>query len=255
MIIKENITISIYNLERTLHIYVPDHLHGSQRCGVIYMFDGHNLFEDETATYGKSWGLNDYLMATQLPVIVVGLECNHEGNQRLCEFSPYNFKDRHWGTIKASGKALVRWMVDELKPMIDANLPTLPDRDHTAVGGSSMGGLMALYAGAAASNTFSRAICISPYHAHVMGPLIRDLKKKIHPNTQFYLSWGGNELPTKRALATYTEANLKIARTLMPQAEVALHLYPNQDHSEASWEKETDIWMSEMGIKAWQSWS
>ncbi len=249
MVIKETIRMSIYdNTERMLHIYVPDHLEKEQRCGVLYMFDGHNLFYDEDATYGKSWGLREYLDRTGLPLIVVGLECNHEGNMRLCEFSPYDFQDRHWGTVKASGKQLIRWMIEELKPQIDAFFPTLPDREHTALGGSSMGGLMALYGTACASKTFSRGACLSPFHSHIMGPLIRDLKRKIEPDTRFYLSWGGNECFSKKALATYTEANLKIARTLMPQAEVYLHLYPNQDHSEASWEKETPIWMKELGL-------
>lgn len=45
------------------------------------MFDGHNLFEDQEATYGKSWGLKDYLDHSGLPLIVVGMECNHRGQQ------------------------------------------------------------------------------------------------------------------------------------------------------------------------------
>lgn len=252
MIIKEQFPISIYGgAKRTLHIYVPDSLQEGQRCGVIYMYDGHNLFDDEDATYGTSWGLKEYLDETEIPVIIVGLECNHKGNKRLCEFSPYSFKDKTWGEIRASGKSLTRWIIKELKPYIDAKYPTIPDREHTAIGGSSMGGLMALYGGVRMSQYISRAICISPYHSHMMSRLIKDCQRDIWPDTQFYISWGGNECASKLALATYSESNLRIGRELMKKAEVYLHLYPEQDHSEASWSHETDIWMTELGIKHW----
>ena len=62
MLIKKNIHITPYGLDRTLHIYLPDDYKSSgKRYPVMYMFDGHNLFRDEDATYGKSWGLADYL--------------------------------------------------------------------------------------------------------------------------------------------------------------------------------------------------
>ena len=81
MIIKKEVLITPFNLNRMLHIYVPDGAFRSKkRYPVMYMFDGHNLFDDEEATYGKSWGLKDYLEQTRLPLVVVGLECNHEGN-------------------------------------------------------------------------------------------------------------------------------------------------------------------------------
>ena len=76
--------------------------------------------------------------------IIVAPECNHEGNARLEEYSPYDFVWQEYD-IKGRGKAYLDWMVQELKPLIDAKYPTLPDRENTAIGGSSMGGLMSLY--------------------------------------------------------------------------------------------------------------
>ncbi|MBQ7889886.1 MAG: alpha/beta hydrolase [Erysipelotrichaceae bacterium] len=253
MIKKEKVLITPYNEKRRLHIYLPACVKKGQRCGVIYMFDGHNLFNDKDATYGKSWGLKKYLDEKRLPVIVVGLECNHKGNLRLCEFSPYNFNDKELGKVTASGKELTRWIVDELKPYIDSKYPTIPDREHTAIGGSSMGGLMALFIGATESETFSKAICVSPHHKHMMKPLMRDVSGPVHPDTFFYISWGANEVRTKQALATLSEANLRLAGALRGRADVSCHLYPNQDHSEASWEKETPIWIKESGIMNWEA--
>ncbi len=253
MIKKEKVLITPYNEKRRLHIYLPECTKKGEKCGVVYMFDGHNLFNDKDATYGKSWGLRKYLDAHQLPVIVVGLECNHKGNLRLCEFSPYSFNDKEFGQCNATGKELTKWIVNELKPYIDKKYPTLPDRAHTAIGGSSMGGLMALYIGASESETFSKAICVSPHHKHLMKPLMKDMNQPIHPDTFFYISWGANEVRTKQALATLSESNLRIAGALRGKADVSCHLYPDQDHSEAAWEKETPIWMKESGIYDWKS--
>ena len=63
---------------RRAYVYVPDFCgeDGSLRLPVLYMFDGHNLFSDEEATYGKSWGLLDYMEETRTPLIIAAVECN-----------------------------------------------------------------------------------------------------------------------------------------------------------------------------------
>ena len=61
MLIKENVVIPYLQKERMLHIYIPDDIQEEERFPVFYMFDGHNLFHDEDATYGKSWGILKYL--------------------------------------------------------------------------------------------------------------------------------------------------------------------------------------------------
>ena len=136
--------ITPFGLDRNTFVYLPDDWQSSgRRYPVVYMFDGHNLFFDSTATYGTCWGLKEYMDAHP-QAIIVAPECNHEGNARLEEYSPYDFVWQEYD-IKGRGKAYLDWMVQELKPLIDAKYPTLPDRENTAIGGSSMGGLMSLY--------------------------------------------------------------------------------------------------------------
>ena len=72
MIIKEEVWITPYQLPRMLHIYLPDDLQEDEKLPVLYMFDGHNLFYDEDATYGTSWGLKDYLDKHHNRLMVVG---------------------------------------------------------------------------------------------------------------------------------------------------------------------------------------
>ena len=88
MVIKEMVHITPYHLDRMLHIYLPDDYEESEaRYPVMYMYDGHNLFYNEDATYGKSWGLQEFMRQWENQLIIVGIECNHEGNKRLEEFS------------------------------------------------------------------------------------------------------------------------------------------------------------------------
>ena len=134
-----------------------------RRYPVLYMFDGQNVFFDEDATYGKSWGVADYLDYTDTPLIVAAVECNAgANNERLVEYSPYRFDDKQYGHFDGKGRDTLNWFVHEFKPYIDANYRTQPDRAHTFIGGSSMGGLMSLYALLQYSDVFGRAAALSP---------------------------------------------------------------------------------------------
>ena len=80
---------------RSAYVYVPDGaaVDDERRYPVLYMFDGQNLFRDADASFGKSWGLLEYLTCNNVPLIVAAIECNHhdEGDTcggRLSEYSP-----------------------------------------------------------------------------------------------------------------------------------------------------------------------
>ena len=96
MIEKWDITIPVLTGDevRSAYICLPEtYTHDiNRRFPVLYMFDGHNLFFDTHATYGKSWGLKEYMEYTHTPLIIVGIECNHSPDHgRLQEYSPYDF--------------------------------------------------------------------------------------------------------------------------------------------------------------------
>ena len=71
-------------------------------------FDGHNLFLNSDATYGKSWGLADFLDHYDKKLIIVGIECNHEGNERLSEYCPYNLNSRLFWTCSRKRYSNIR---------------------------------------------------------------------------------------------------------------------------------------------------
>ena len=184
--------------ERNLYIYLPDSYDWDREryYPVLYMFDGHNVFFDSDATYGKCWGMKEYMDHTNTQVIIVAVECNHSpDNGRLKEYAPFSFHDARCGSITAKGAITMDWMVHTLKPQIDRDLRTLSDREHTFIAGSSMGGLMSLYAVAQYNSVFGRAAALSPSvwtNVDKLEQLIR--RTKIRQNTVIYMDYGSVEL-------------------------------------------------------------
>lgn len=235
--------ITPYNLDRTIYLYLPDNYESGKRYPVLYMYDGHNLFYDEVATYGTCWGLKEWLDANP-EYIVVGQDCNHEGDMRLVEYCPYNVD--FFGGIEGTGKTYMNWLVSELKPYIDTNYPTLPEREHTAVGGSSMGGLMSLYSVLAHNDVFSKAACLSPSTFMCMDQLGEELDHaSINPDTRIYMSWGEKELRRHQNWVDELDKSLLYMRKLTQKgADVYPYLQPGGNHSEACWAKQVDLFMS-----------
>lgn len=243
MIEKFNVTITPYQLERMIHVYLPnDYYNSDEHYPVVYMYDGHNLFNDEDATYGKSWGLKDFLDQYDKKLIIVGIECNHEGKKRLDEFCPYHLPQSFLGHIHGKGKELMEWVVRELKPMIDTRYRTYPFRECTAIGGSSMGGLMSLYSVIKYNNIFSKAACVSPSYNLCLPRLKKDMQvATISPDTRVYLSFGTNEIRNldhkKQTLKSFVDYfNSKHAFSY-------INIVSGGEHNEASWEKENPIYM------------
>ena len=253
MVIKRDFIYTPKGTNRPLHIWLPDDYYTSQeRYPVMYFFDGHNLFFDTDATYGKSWGFWEFLHDWGKNIILVGIECGHDGYERLSEYLPYSAnKKSSFGKFTPMGQATMDWIVEEIKPMIDREYRTLPFRECTAIGGSSMGGLMALYAGVHYNRWFSKAACVSTAMGFCMGPLMTDLRHTdISPDSRFFLSWGtreawGLEDPTREDRTSQTYIwNSRVADTLRrKQAQVRMLCQVEGHHCEADWEKQVPDFM------------
>ena len=229
---------------RRLYIYLPrDYPKNDTRYPVLYMFDGHNVFYDSHATYGKSWGMKEYLEKTRLPIILVAVECNHEGYRRISEYSPWDEKaPRPIGAVQGLGNVTMDWITKELKPMIDRTYRTIPDREHTLIAGSSMGGIMSIYAAVVYNEVFSKAAALSPvlwYGQKRIGEMISS-----HPllkPTQIYLDYGEGEAEKE---GNVLEDLFSTARKLTKAgAVVDARVVPGALHSEAYWEQRIPVFM------------
>ena len=245
-IIKEAAMIKVSKIQipslptkkpRRLYVYLPrGYEESGERYPVVYMFDGHNVFYDSHATYGKSWGMKQFLERTRQKVILVAVECNPEGTRRLNEYSPWDFHGSFIGDIEGLGETTMEWFTKELKPRIDAEYRTLPDREHTMIGGSSMGGLMSLYAAVEYNHIFSRAAVLSPSLC-VSPKKLRELIRS-HPlasPTRIYMDMGTGEIDKRRrALAGMFETAKELSKA---GADVSANVIPGAIHNEAAWEK------------------
>lgn len=231
---------------RNAYVYVPDDWkEGSEvRYPVLYMFDGHNVFYDQDATYGKSWGMAKFAESNKLQMIIAAVECNHDPNNgRLSEYSPFTFDNTKLGRIKGRGHITMRWLINTFKPYIDSHYPTLPDRKHTFIAGSSMGGLMSLYAVMRYNHIFSRAAALSPSIWFATAKL--DWMLSHHPvakDTVVYMDYGSREMSFHWNMKWQFH---RVASKLMERGVMLdCRIVPNGDHDEATWEKQIPFFMN-----------
>lgn len=247
MVITWDITIPELTGDETrrAYVYLPEsyEYEPEKHYPVLYMFDGHNVFFDSDATYGKSWGMKEYMDHTETQLIIAAVECNHSpDNGRLKEYAPYSFKDSRFGKITGRGKETMDWMIHTFKREIDENFRTLPDREHTFIAGSSMGGLMSLYAVLAYNQVFSRAAALSP-SIWAASDRIESLiqRARIRPNTVIYMDYGSRELGShSKMLRQFAKVTtLLLSRRIFLQSRIV----PGGSHCEASWERQIPFFM------------
>lgn len=252
MIIKREFPYSPDDTDRTLHIYLPEGYDESEeRYPVMYFFDGHNLFSDEDATYGVCWRLKDFLDSWDMKMIIVGLECSHVPNGRMCEYSPYKgtFGD-FIGIKEPLGDATMQWIVNDIKPMIDKEYRTWWHREATGIAGSSMGGLMALYGVTKYNEWFSKGACVSSALVFCMRGMMKDIRQsQIADDTRVFLSWGTREARARRhnhddhSTQTY-KRNKRVADEIGKSTSM-VQLYSQQEghHCEAAWADQVPVFM------------
>lgn len=145
---------------RDLLVYLPpSYAHSDKHYAVLYMHDGYNLF-DEATSFSHDWQVDETMeqLAEEegLEAIVVGIP--NMGHQRMAEYSP--FTDAEYGGGR--GDLYMRFIVHTIKPLIDRDFRTLPDKRHTGILGSSMGGLISLYGFFAFPSVFGFTGVMSP---------------------------------------------------------------------------------------------
>lgn len=251
MLIIRNITIPRLSGDtpRRAFIWLPDTYEAEpeKRYPVLYMFDGHNIFRDDYAAFGKSWGMEAYLEQTGKEIIIVAVECNHHGNSRLMEYSPVSYRNREHGEIIGKAPTYMKWMVKHLKPYVDQAFRTLPDREHTSLAGSSMGGLIALYGVGAYNHVFRQAACLSPSLWVAPGKLLAMVRRtRYAPDTVIYMAYGQQEMDNHSA---NRRAVFSVANALLTEGvNLTARIVPGGEHCEASWEEQVPVFMACLGF-------
>jgi len=229
---------------RNVRIYLPPGYHqSSRRYPVLYLNDGQNLFDDSTT--GISWGvdtaLNTLAQSGILELIVVGID--HGAARRTTEFNPWD--NPRFGP--GEGRRYLDFVVRTVKPMVDAGYRTQPEREHTGIMGSSLGGLITQYAVLEYPQVFGKAAIFSP--AFWVAPEVFALTADRHlaADTRIALYVGSAE--GEEAVDDYRRMRSLLQDLGHPANQLWTRLTPGGVHQESAWRAvfpEVVTWLFEL---------
>jgi enterochelin esterase-like enzyme len=263
---------SKYVASRNVDVWLPEGYSPKNKYAVLYMHDGQMLF-DSTATWNhQEWGVDETL--TQLaadknikPCIVVGIW--NSGKSRHSEYFPQKpfeslpelFRDSLIHQAKRNKEtalfstnvqsdAYLKFIVTELKPFIDSSFSTKTDRKNTFIAGSSMGGLISMYAICEYPDVFGGAACLSTHWLGIMpspnNPVPDAFKAYLeknlpNPKTHYlYFDYGNQTLD-----ALYEPFQTQMDAVILKKGYNKKHWqtrsFLGADHSEKSWRARLDI--------------
>jgi predicted alpha/beta superfamily hydrolase len=265
----DRITIASPELKesRTIDVWLPEGYDTTRKYAVIYMHDGQMLFDSTTTWNRQEWGADEVtseLMARNKikRCIIVGIW--NKSEDRYSEYFPEKALDgiSKWRRARIThrmmgGKALgdeyLAFLVNEVKPYIDSHYSTYTDRDNTLTIGSSMGGLISLYALCEYPEVFGGAGCLSS-HLVMIGPNF--LRKHDNSVARAFRKYLAGHLPDPASHRIYCDhgtATLdkwygpyqqKVDRVISDKGYTGKNFmtvtYEGQDHSERSWRSRLD---------------
>lgn len=251
--------------EVVVDIWTPQPLDATGRYPVIYMHDGQMLHDAAQTWNGQAWEVDAVLGAAIAkgglpPVIVVGI--HNSGTNRWGDYFPSkvwkalpeafrsrmeagaNVPQRYDAPLGMRSDAYLKFLVEELHPAIAGAFPVDPAPEKTAIMGSSMGGLISLYALCEYPDVFGRAACLSTHWIGMM-PM------EDNPIPEAILDYLGSHLPspgrnriyfdhgTETLDAHYGEWQVRVDEVMRKNGYApplwVTRVYPGTDHSEAAW--------------------
>jgi predicted alpha/beta superfamily hydrolase len=223
--------------DRDITVYVPPQYEEQpgRSFPVLYLHDGQNLFDPTTSFVpGRTWRVaetaDEAIAAGEVePLIIVGIA--NTGDHRLAEYTPVP----DWKMGGGEADKYGRLITEELMPFINANYRTSHRREHTGMGGSSLGGLVTLYLGLKYQGLFSRMAVLSPSvwwnHKSILG-YVNEARLDHRP--RIWLDVGKAEGRRTVSDADLLERRLA-ANGWRPEADLHYERVPGGTHDEASW--------------------
>ena len=231
--------------KRAAYVYLPKAYDGKKRFPVLYLFDGQTAFFDETSPFGDSLRMGEALDRLNASLIVVAVDCDEK--DRLTEYSPFAFVSPY-GSSEGKGTVYMDWLINKFKPMIDENYLTLPARDHTYIAGSSMGGLITVFAICRYPEIFAGGAALSPslwVAPEACAKMVAEAEWKQAPS--LYLDYGTKELKShgewqRQGLTACFEALIK------KNVAFTFRLIEGGKHSEKSWREQIPVFLKALNL-------
>lgn len=256
---------------RNIDVWLPDNYSDAKKYSVLYMHDGQMLFDAEATWNKKAWEVDEVVTSLLKDnkiddVIVVGI-WNGVTTRHMDYFPQKPFEsltqtqqDSIYNTNRSNGQNVfngkvnsdnyLKFIVKELKPLIDKKYSVYRDKKHTFIAGSSMGGLISMYAICEYPNVFGGAACLSTHWPGIFtvenNPIpdaFYDYLKTNLPNPKnhrIYFDYGTATLD-----AMYEPLQLKVDEVMKAKGYNSLNWSTNkfegEDHSEKAWQKRLHI--------------
>ena len=215
---------------RRIAVYLPpSYASGKRAYSVLYMHDGQNLFNDDEA-FSRAWRVGN--IVDKMPIyqqsIIVGID--NGGAERINEYAPFKR-----GKQGGNGANYLKFIVETLKPFIDAHYRTLPSAEHTWLVGSSLGGLISFYGGLMYPSVFGKIGVLSP--AFWFNPKILTLDPTSDlSNNYFYVV--GSKTESQSMEKTLQDTYWRLKNLGIAEDHFSVVIQDRGTHSEAFWAKE-----------------
>ena len=221
--------------QKKIWVYLPiDYQNTTKSYPVIYMHDAQNLFDDKTSFVGE-WKVDEYLdTLDKNESIIIGIE--HGNEKRIEELTPYP-NEKYGG---GKGDDYMNFIINTLKPYIDSRYRTLSTKQHTTIWGSSLGGLISLYAVINYPETFGKAGIFSLaiwINKNDMFELVKN--SEIDPEKKFYFLVGSEEGETTDDASAMVSDQHEMVQLLKDKGIINENIIdkviPDGHHNESLW--------------------
>ncbi|MCX7771962.1 MAG: alpha/beta hydrolase-fold protein [Clostridia bacterium] len=231
---------------RTIRVYTPLSYEASTKSyPVLYMHDAQNLFDPRTSYIGKAWQISETLDELKLDILVIGVD-HGEGEKRYDELCPWINRELQiqrpsaiTRDVGGKGDQYLDFLVNALKPYVDKHYRTLPDAGHTAISGSSMGGLISLYCGIKRPDVYSRIAAFSSALRFSQKEFIDFIKgADVSAIKKIYMDIGTKEGDTPQLFDLYINTNQEaydVLKEKLPADRLKFIIDEGAVHNEEAW--------------------
>jgi predicted alpha/beta superfamily hydrolase len=234
----------IFRNRRMLRVWVPpeyDRAENSQkRYPVFYLNDGQNLFESSTSFTGVEWQVDETagrLIAEGVipPLIFVGVD--NAGVQRVKEYIP--FRSLNPMILRPQGARYPDFLMKEVMPFIEQHYRIARGAENTALGGSSLGGLIVLYTAIMNRAVFGKLLLESPSLWVANRQIVREARKYRDWPQKVFIGIGtreaGREDKDQETLANVRELERLLRRASLDNQRLRVEVTEGATHSEGAW--------------------
>lgn len=250
---------------RNIDVWLPDNYDKDKKYAVLYMHDGQMLFDASTTWNKQEWGVDEAISNLSKAhkikdCIIVGIwnipEYRHTDYFPKKPFLSLNKSSQDSILSLAKSQNLMKeeiqsdnylkFIVTELKPLIDYNFSTLPDRANTFVAGASMGGLISMYALTEYPDVFGGAACLSTHwigtFSNQNNPIPNAFMRYMEENLpdsgthKLYFDYG-----TRTLDSLYLPYQNRVTQILEEKGHKTNRKFEGHDHSENSWKERLHV--------------